>query len=88
MQSVQADIDFCLKEYIKQKKLEEIVSKRRLKRPTTKKWQVKFSKNSMKKAKSIKPNIRENTAHHAKVFGQMTNLSTVCAQTAVAQWKK
>lgn len=42
MQSVQADIDFCLKEYIKQRKLEEIVSKRQLKRPNTKKWQVIF----------------------------------------------
>lgn len=40
MSSVQSDIDFCLKEYIKQRKLEEIVSQRQLKRPNTKKWQV------------------------------------------------
>ncbi len=40
MSSVQADIDLCLKEYTKQKKLEEIVSNRQLKRPLTKKWCV------------------------------------------------
>lgn len=40
MSSVQADIDLCLKEYKKQRKLEEIVSRRQLKRPNTKKWQV------------------------------------------------
>lgn len=40
MSSVQADIALCLKEYKKQKKLEEIVSQRQLKRPNTKKWQV------------------------------------------------
>ena len=40
MLSVEANIDLCLKEYIKQRKLEEIVSQRQLKRPTTKKWQV------------------------------------------------
>lgn len=42
MPSVQADIDLCLKEYIKQKRLEEIVSQRELKRPAIKKWQVIF----------------------------------------------
>jgi len=40
MLSIQADIDLCRKEYKKQKKLEEFVSKRQLKRPNTNKWQV------------------------------------------------
>ena len=40
MLSIQADIDFCLKEYSKQKKLEEIIGRRQLVRPNTKKWQV------------------------------------------------
>lgn len=40
MPSIQTDINLCLKEYTKQRKLEEIISHRQLKRPTTKKWQV------------------------------------------------
>lgn len=40
MPYIQADIDLCRKEYIKQRKLEEIISQRQLKRPNTKKWQV------------------------------------------------
>ena len=40
MSSIQADIDLCRKSYVRQKKLEEIVSQRQLKRPGTKKWHV------------------------------------------------
>lgn len=40
MPSIQGDIDLCLKEYAKQKKLEEFISHRQLIRPNTKKWQV------------------------------------------------
>ncbi len=40
MPFIQADIDLCRKEYIKQRKLEEIINKRQLKRPNTKKWNV------------------------------------------------
>ena len=40
MQSIQADVDVCRKEYIKQKKLEQFVCQRQLKRPDTKKWHV------------------------------------------------
>ena len=37
---MQNDIEFYRKEYKKQKKLEQIVNSRRLKRPKVKKWQV------------------------------------------------
>ena len=40
MPSIQENIDLCRKEYVKQRKLEEIVSHRQLKRPNKKKWQV------------------------------------------------
>ena len=40
MSSIQADIELCLKEYEKQKKLETIVNQRPLNRPSVKKWQV------------------------------------------------
>lgn len=40
MSSVQSDIDLYLKEYAKQRKLEEIIRRRPLVRPNTKKWQV------------------------------------------------
>ena len=40
MPSIHADIDLCRKEYIKQRKLEKIVSQRQLKRPNTKKWHI------------------------------------------------
>lgn len=40
MSSVQAEIEICLKEYEKQKKLEMIVNQRQLHRPSVKKWQV------------------------------------------------
>ncbi len=40
MPSVHADIDLCLKEYKKQRKLEAFISQRQLRRSTTKKWQV------------------------------------------------
>ena len=40
MHLAKADIALCRKEYIKQRKLEEIISQRQLKRPSTKKWQV------------------------------------------------
>lgn len=37
---IQSDIDFWRKEYVRQKALEQIVSKRQLARPNTTKWQV------------------------------------------------
>ena len=40
MSSIQADIELCLKEYEKQKKLETIVNQRPLNRPSVKKCQV------------------------------------------------
>lgn len=40
MPSVHAEIDLCLKEYKKQRKLEAFISQRQLRRPTTQKWQV------------------------------------------------
>ena len=40
MSSIQADIDLCRKEHQRQRKLEQIVSQRQLKRPKQKKWQV------------------------------------------------
>ena len=40
MPSVHAEIDLCLKEYKKQRKLEAFISRRQLRKPTTKKWQV------------------------------------------------
>ncbi len=40
MSSVQVGIDICRKEYIKQKKLEEIINNKQLIRPNVKKWQV------------------------------------------------
>ncbi len=40
MPSIQADVDLCRKEYEKQRKLEQFVCQRQLKRPNTKKWHV------------------------------------------------
>ena len=37
---MQNDLEFCRKEYVKQKKLEKIVNSRVLSRPNVKKWQV------------------------------------------------
>lgn len=40
MSSIQADVALCRKEYMKQRKLEQFVCQRQLKRPNTKKWHV------------------------------------------------
>ena len=40
MSSIQAEIELCRKEHQRQKKLEAIVSHRKLERPDTKKWHV------------------------------------------------
>lgn len=40
MPTIQADINICRKEYLKQKKLEQFVCQRKLERPSTKKYQV------------------------------------------------
>ena len=40
MPSIQTDIDACRNEYIRQRRLEEFVTKRELNRPDTQKWQV------------------------------------------------
>ena len=40
MSSIQADIDLCRKNYVRQRRIEEFVSQRELVRPNTKKWQI------------------------------------------------